>query len=126
MIADMKIFLSISISLTMSLIANSQFVNYRQLLIFGSELHSELVTKQKALLNNVKAGVVERDIKIIVVPAASELNKEYKIKPGTFIVILVGKDGSEKHRSVAILQPQKLFTIIDAMPMRRSEMKKNE
>ena len=126
MIVDMKIFLSISISLTMSLIANSQFVNYRQLLIFGSELHSELVTKQKALLNNVKAGVVERDIKITVVPAASELNKEYKIKPGTFIVILVGKDGSEKHRSVAILQPQKLFTIIDAMPMRRSEMKKNE
>ena len=53
-------------------------------------------------------------------------NKEYKIKPGTFNVILVGKDGSEKHRSVTVLQPQKLFTIIDAMPMRRSEMKKNE
>lgn len=122
----MKIFLTFSMSLTMSLIANSQFVNYRQLLIFGSEIHSALVTKQKALLNNVKAGVVERDIKITVVPAASELNKEYKIKPGTFIVILVGKDGSEKHRSVAVLQPQKLFTIIDAMPMRRSEMKKNE
>ena len=120
----MKIFLTFSISLTMSLIANSQFVNYRQLLIFGSEIHSELVTKQKDLLNNVNAGVVERDIKITVVPASSELNKEYKIKPGTFIVILVGKDGSEKHRSVAILQPQKLFTIIDAMPMRRSEMKR--
>ena len=122
----MKIFLTFSMSLTMSLIANSQFVNYRQLLIFGSEIHSALVTKQKALLNNVKAGVVERDIKITVVPAASELNKEYKIKPGTFIVILVGKDGSEKHRSDTVLQPQKLFTIIDAMPMRRSEMKKNE
>ena len=122
----MKIFLTFSMSLTMSLIANSQFVNYRQLLIFGSEIHSALVIKQKDLLNNVKAGVVERDIKITVVPAASELNKEYKIKPGTFIVILVGKDGSEKHRSVAVLQPQKLFTIIDAMPMRRSEMKKNE
>lgn len=122
----MKIFLTFSMSLTMSLIANSQFINYRQLLIFGSEIHSALVTKQKALLNNVKAGVVERDIKITVVPAASELNKEYKIKPGTFIVILVGKDGSEKHRSVAVLQPQKLFAIIDAMPMRRSEMKKNE
>ena len=120
----MKIFLTFSISLTMSLIANSQFVNYRQLLIFGSEIHSELVTKQKALLNNVKSGVQARDIKITVVPAASELNKEYKIKPGTFIVILVGKDGSEKHRAVAILQPQKLFTIIDAMPMRRSEMKR--
>ena len=122
----MKIFLTFSIGLTMSLIANSQFVNYRQLLIFGSEIHSELVTKQKVLLNNVKAGVVERDIKITVVPAASELNKEFKIKPGTFNVILVGKDGSEKHRAVAILQPQKLFAIIDAMPMRRSEMKKNE
>ena len=122
----MKIFLTFSISLIMSLIANSQFVNYRQLLIFGSEIHSELVTKQRDLLNNVNAGVVERDIKITVVPASSELNKEYKIKPGTFIVILVGKDGSEKHRAVAILQPQKLFTIIDAMPMRRSEMKKNE
>lgn len=126
MTANMKSFLTFSISLFMCLIANSQFVNYRQLLIFGSETTPALVTKQKDLLYNVKAGVLERDIKITVVPAASELNKKYKVKPNAFEVVLVGKDGGEKHRSTAVLKPQELFAIIDAMPMRRSEMKKNE
>ena len=54
----MKSFLTFSISLSMCLISNSQFVNYRQLLIFGSETTPALVTKQKDLLYNVKAGVI--------------------------------------------------------------------
>jgi hypothetical protein len=48
------------------------------------------------------------------------------VKRAQFTVILIGKDGTEKHRTNTLLQMQELFTIIDAMPMRRAEMgKKN-
>lgn len=110
----------------MSSIANSQFVNYRQLLIFGKEAQPSLVKKQMKLIDSVKAGVAERDIKIALVPTGSELHNKYKIIPGAFTIILVGKDGGEKHRTTTVLQPQELFSIIDAMPMRRSEMRKND
>lgn len=110
----------------MSSIANSQFVNNRQLLIFGKEAQPTLVKKQVELIENVKAGVTERDIKITVVPAASGLYKKYKTNPGVFTIILVGKDGGEKHRSLTLLQPQELFSIIDAMPIRKLEMRKND
>lgn len=38
-------------------------------------------------------------------------------------VILIGKDGSEKQRAAA-LDLEELFTLIDAMPMRRAEMRR--
>lgn len=110
----------------MSSIANSQYVNYRQLLIFGRETQPALVKKQIELLDSVKAGVTERDIKITLVPTGSELHKKYKTKPGAFTIILLGKDGGEKHRTSTYLKSQELFSIIDAMPMRRSEMRKND
>ena len=110
----------------MSVMVSSQYVNYRQLLIFGVEAQPALVQQQIELLAVVKAEVEDRDIKITVVRGATQLNKKYDIKPGSFTIILVGKDGGEKHRSASIMQPKQLFTIIDAMPMRQSEMRKND
>lgn len=40
-----------------------------------------------------------------------------------FTVLLVGKDGSVKLRSASPVRAEDLFTLIDAMPMRRKEMK---
>ncbi len=122
----MKTSLTLFIGFFMSSIANSQFVNYRQLLIFGKEAQPALVKKQMELLDSVEAGVAERDIKITLVPTESELNKKYKAKPGAFTTILLGKDGGEKHRTTSLFLTQELFSIIDAMPMRRSEMRKND
>ena len=42
-----------------------------------------------------------------------------------FEVILIGLDGGVKLRQEDVLSQKKLFQIIDAMPMRRSEMKEN-
>ena len=122
----MKTFLGLLICFSMSSIANTQFVNYRQLLIFGKEAQPALVKKQMELFDRDKAGIAERDIKITLVPTGNEIHKKYKAKEGAFTIILVGKDGGEKHRTHAILQSQELFSIIDAMPMRRSEMRKND
>lgn len=41
-----------------------------------------------------------------------------------FAVILVGKDGTEKFRSEEPVAPEEIFRRIDAMPMRRREMRK--
>ena len=48
---------------------------------------------------------------------------EKKLDPGeTFEVLLVGLDGQTKLRKTELLSKADLFAIIDAMPMRRSEM----
>ena len=42
---------------------------------------------------------------------------------GEFAAILVGKDGTEKFRSDEPVRPETLFGLIDAMPMRRREVR---
>ena len=95
----------------------------RQLLIFGNYENPLLVQQQLALFNKEAAGIKERDVKITVVSKDDLLNKKYHIKTRLFIVILLGKDGTEKFRTDKLLLPKKLFAIIDAMPMRQAEMK---
>lgn len=53
----------------------------------------------------------------------SELYKAYNPKKLAFKVILIGLDGSVKLEQSEVLTTQKLFSIIDAMPMRRSELR---
>jgi hypothetical protein len=54
--------------------------------------------------------VAERDIVVVEV-----------LRPGTFTVHLVGKDGGVKLRREGPLALDELFAVIDAMPMRREE-----
>jgi hypothetical protein len=104
----------------------SQSSSNRHLLIFGNEENRALVQQQLHLLDTSPNDVNERKLKITVVEKENSLYKKYNVKTAQFTVILIGKDGTEKHRTNTLLQMQELFTIIDAMPMRRAEMgKKN-
>jgi hypothetical protein len=49
--------------------------------------------------------------------------ENFNIGQSNFYAILIGKDGSEKLRSASAIDTEKLFGTIDAMPMRRQEMK---
>ena len=100
------------------------FSSFRELLIFGEADNMAIVGKQMAVLQKDNAGIKERAIKIIVVKKESSLYKKYQIKPGSFMVVLIGKDNSEKYRSETIISTDQLFAIIDAMPMRKAEIKK--
>lgn len=51
------------------------------------------------------------------------LYEQYNSGKKPFLVILIGKDGTEKLKSVDILSTDRLFAVIDAMPMRQQEMK---
>lgn len=103
--------------------AGEQFNDQRQLLIFGQP-QSHLVLQQLELLKKDAAGVQERDIIITLVAKENPIYKKYKVevsKPLT--VILVGKDGGEKHRTNSVITAQQLFVLVDAMPMRQAEMR---
>ena len=54
----------------------------------------------------------------------STLYPEYRRATEGIEVLLIGLDGSIKLRQTKLLTPQKLFALIDGMPMRRAEIKK--
>ncbi len=99
-----------------------QFDNSRKILIFGND--QALVKAQQSWLMKDSSGVAERDIQIVSVNEGSTLLSQYGVAPNQFMIILIGKDGGEKFRSVKPETTKTLFAIIDAMPMRQSEMKK--
>ena len=90
------------------------------------------------LFEDEKLGFEERDLllgrffedetgKLDVITVSSkegaELRRAIGIPGGRFTVVLVGKDGGEKFRSHEPAPPQDIFGRIDAMPMRRREMR---
>ncbi len=116
----------IKILLSLLITANTkqQFLPYRQLLIFGNDTSPSLVQQQMQLLNKEALAIQERDIQIKIVEKGSPLYKKYKAKAARFEVLLIGKDGGEKYRTNTMLEAKQLFALIDAMPMRKDEMKR--
>ena len=53
------------------------------------------------------------------------LKEEYNSRNTSFLVILIGKDGGVKIKDTKPLSSDRLFALIDGMPMRQQEMKNN-
>ncbi len=49
--------------------------------------------------------------------------ERYGVEPGRFAAVLVGKDGTVKHRFDKPVEPDEIYALIDEMPMRRREMR---
>lgn len=109
----------------------------RLLLIFAPSLQSDEYQNQLLELKGEGDGLHDRDMKIfymlekgtskvdqetLIVNNKEQLRDMFNVVNGEFTVILIGKDGSEKLRSNSVLKMQKLFTVIDAMPMRQQEI----
>ncbi len=109
----------------------------RPVLVFAPSEDAPLLVAQRAVFAARADGLTERDIVVhTVLPDrvtpdlgtlpqddADALRTRYRIAPGAFAVILVGKDGGEKLREETVLTADALFAAIDAMPMRRREMR---
>ena len=103
--------------------ATKQANGKRQVLIFGQP-QSQVVLQQLELLKKDAAGMDERDIIITLVAKENSIYKKYKVEVSTpLTVILVGKDGGEKHRTHNVITAEQLFSLVDAMPMRQAEMR---
>ncbi len=58
------------------------------------------------------------------VPGGVALRRRFGIPETEFAVILIGKDGGEKMRAAEVTDPQAFYDLIDTMPMRRDEMRR--
>jgi hypothetical protein len=87
---------------------------------------------QDAILKNDVDGQAERDLKVIRLvgtegPAGVDvqaLRERLSLPPDRFEVVLVGKDGTTVLRRRQPVALDDLFDRIDAMPMRRDEIRK--
>ena len=89
-----------------------------------SEDHSDLLAQQRILAEDA-AGLAERDIRIIQLISGNgaKLRDKLGLPPERFTVVLLGKDGGEKIREERPVTLDSLYGLIDAMPMRKQEMK---
>ncbi len=82
---------------------------------------------QRAALGPVRDGLAERNLMVMEAvgtgPEATALRKRLRLPPEAFRAVLIGKDGGSKLVSEEPIPPQTLFATIDAMPMRKDEMR---
>jgi hypothetical protein len=115
----------------------------RVLLVFAPSDKDPLFLQQLGLLQHHEEELKDRDLVLIAVPAhvggadtlrslhppiASEtdqlaLRSRFHVAQNRFAVILIGKDGGEKMQKHAPVTVEKLISTIDAMPMRKDEMR---
>jgi hypothetical protein len=100
--------------------------NPRKLLTFAPS-DSREYEEQRDLFLGHEPGFEDRDLTITIFPEDddTEMRDRYGVKPGSFVVVLVGRDGGEKFRSEEPISAKELFDRIDAMPMRRREMRES-
>ncbi len=112
----------------------------RVLLIFAPNQRHAVYRQQVAEIEAVGAGLRERDMTVIETladgsvaidgqaresPAAS-FYRRFAVDTDEFRAILVGKDGTVKLDRDDPVTSEDLFDLIDSMPMRRRELRRND
>lgn len=100
----------------------------RLLIVFAPDESDESLIEQKKLVEESETGFEERDLLPVYIAATSpgdaEIRVGFGVERGSFAAVLVGKDGTEKARFESPVATEELFRLIDAMPMRKREMKR--
>ncbi|WP_208152423.1 DUF4174 domain-containing protein [Winogradskyella pelagia] len=112
----------------------------RLLLVLTSNTKSTAFTRQLKILETESKGLEERKLLVFKISPYLEMSsqehndywitdskvfKKYNSSPEEFKVILIGLDGGIKLEQNTVLTAKNLFTLIDGMPMRRTEIRKN-
>ncbi|MFV8280972.1 DUF4174 domain-containing protein [Christiangramia marina] len=113
----------------------------RIIVVYSTKSELDLLTNQFDVLTKEPNKLSERKLLLIhaskdryrtVFPGESawinsSLNEDLRIAPDTgFEIFLIGLDGGIKLRQQEIVQTEKLFRLIDGMPMRRAEIRKQD
>lgn len=99
----------------------------RVLLVFAPRADAPSLVAQRRSVEKEKAGFQDRALVVLELTdgaKAEALRRQFNIKPENFTVILIGKDGGEKLRKSGPVSPKELFDLIDSMPMRQQEMRR--
>ena len=86
----------------------------------------ELVERDLLVFSILERGQSRLGDSVINRHSAASLRYRFSITPSQFTVVLVGKDGGEKLRRGAAVDIDEIFSVIDAMPMRRREMEEKK
>ncbi len=83
--------------------------------------------RQRRLYHDMGRGARERDLVLVEAAGSSAAAVALRHRLGAdagFTALLIGKDGGEKLRSDTPVGKADLFPLIDSMPMRQQEMRK--
>ncbi|WP_175478744.1 DUF4174 domain-containing protein [Rubrimonas cliftonensis] len=83
------------------------------------------LAEQLALFEADAADMIERR-NVVIVDTAPGSALRRRFGADGFLVALIGLDGGVKLRSDAVTPPGRLEALIDAMPMRRREMRRGD
>ena len=99
----------------------------RPLLVFAQEPADPRYVAQMAQLSEAGAALRARDM-VLFGDAAPERQGALRARfaPEGFLLVLIGKDGGVKLATEEVTPPEALFALVDAMPMRRREMRQQE
>ncbi len=87
------------------------------------QYRSEFLDRDMVLVTALETGRSSVAGKPLATDAVSVLREEYGGAPGTFRLLLIGKDGGVKLDRTEAVRLRELFALIDTMPMRRQEMR---
>jgi hypothetical protein len=105
----------------------------RLVVVFAPTPADARLAAQRAALATLAGSGDGRDLVLVEVVGqrasppgvdASALRHRFHVAPGAFRALLIGKDGGVKLDGDAVLGAAKLAATIDAMPMRREEMRR--
>ena len=104
----------------------------RVLLVFAANEASPELAAQRMNIDRSQHEFADRDLRAIVVAGdtvegstdkAADLRRRFNVSSGAFRVLLIGKDGGVKMDSTRPVSSSEVNSTIDAMPMRRDELR---
>ena len=106
-------------------------------MLFLNQPQGEDVRLQEQIerFQGLEEEIRDRQLMIFVIKGdqVSDINgNPVRLDPGSMAftsytgMILIGKDGGIKLQEPFVVEPQRIFNLIDSMPMRRAEMKNSE
>jgi Domain of unknown function (DUF4174) len=122
----MRYIFTISLSIV-TVLLSAQQSNYRRILIFAPDSANVSFKNQNRIFEKEEKGCVERDIIVEYHTLKSKDNAffdKYQVSKSGFTLLLIGKDGSVKMRSKEVIAAARIYALVDAMPMRKDEMRK--
>jgi len=84
---------------------------------------AEAADRDLLIFEILESGTSRMDTSDLDPQVAQSLRDKFDAPPGRFAIILVGKDGSIKLNRQDQTRLEDIFALIDAMPMRRQEMR---
>lgn len=125
----MLCFCSITYGQNDDLLRKYQWKN-RVILLYTPSTGQEMLRKQQEILAKEEAGLKDRDLVVLEITPESgksfqQIQSRYNLKD-SFTFVLLGKDGGVKKQSDELVSLEVLFSLIDSMPMRQSEMRRKD